>query len=73
MREPSVWLTGRSTEDFPCFRLHFGRFSLDFEANRTDNLDVVFIRLIYSPPDTPKGLGRGFVFWGIPERVGDAC
>lgn len=36
---------------------HLGNF-LDISSVITDTLGI------YSPPDQPSGLGRGFVFWG---------
>jgi len=50
-----------------------GQISLDFCVNQTDNNSVtVALDLIYSPPDMPEGLWRGFAFIGNAGRVGHA-
>ncbi len=41
--------------------------------NKTDNFIVTTLNIIYSPSDTPKGLGRGFVFMGKNAKEGHAC
>jgi len=43
----------------------FPPISLDFHMNQTDNMTVVLLMgLIYSPSDMPRGLWRGFAFFG---------
>ena len=48
------------------------QFSLDFGSHKSDDNNVYFKKLIYSPLDMPSGLLRGFVFMGMHRGGKDA-